>query len=1199
MGATTIDNLPGSLLDLLLAADPGSGREDLRGGRAWAAADAIASGEDTATSAAWYYLARHTALLTLPDGSALSYLDPIDERPLLTQQPKLPDSRSPAYPVCWALVQLCAVLRDLRGMLPPTAMSEISPVPLITQNAMGILEQARTSLIPSWPALGPQLDLLVADLASRSLDPEPAQRLLASARAGFLELGNAAGAAAAAVVAGDWLAAPYASPVTCGLSLGTPMGKDSALSPSAEEREQSQPIDAAGAAGAYDAAHAWYAKAGDARGLAHVTWRRAYLALLTEEPDRALDTALTAADALTASGDDGGALTATALAVLAGLADGRLPDPGVVARPVIDWATGPGSLSHAIGIGRMFARTACRWTSVQVRPERALAAAAVAEAVWTGLGRMGSRSQTLADQAQALRTLGARQAALVSLESAIDVGAAALRDPADPMDAGRLRVMLLTADGYNLANAVEDVEAMDRALRRLDALAEPLRARAGQLSPDQSFLAEQFLGLVATPEQKVIGLVYRAQRARAEGDAAEAQRLFLAADDALADVDPSEARRLRAIVRAFELRLEEAADAYRAWLPDRLAEIQQARMTATAPTNMALVRQQERQLRDQTLMFSVRVGDLATARAQLTALQEMGDPWWAELGTAWEHLDVVGRLAEQEGDLDAAAGAFAGAVAAVEQVRGELRRDDLRQAFGADRIVQQVYRNAARVELHRRDGAMEHQDLSAAGSHGLECLRLLELARSRALMDLLATPDPGLPRDILDAWRGADAEVALRRDRVAAALALDPPDPARVTARRAELEEAQRDLEERQAALRAVNPRFWQLTASGAALDAGEVAALVRALPPRHCVLVYSIDRPDYLACGITRDGIVASTWSQQERRIELLCDNLVTGCSTGRAWQKAADELGAILLDPLAAALDGALAVHVIASGPTLRVPFGVLTWHGRRLTDLVVVSVLPSLSAYPLLAPTGRAGQALCVGDPEAMTYRKTPDSPARPLPALPGAAVEAAAVAQALHGIPLIGPDATETRTRAALPAAPVIHLATHGVLDPVAPLASAVMLADGEQLTVAELLSLRLDADLVVFSACETGTGRVAGGDELLGLGRSLIAAGARAAVVTLWPVNDQSAAVLMTRFQTLRAEGKPTGEAMRAAASWLRGLTSAQVTELFHELRSQVSAEHDRAGDQVSAGVRAISTHPVAQMTPAHPMHWAPFVLIGL
>src|SRR5215472_16134131 len=129
MGATTIDNLPGGLLDLLVAADPGSGREELRGGRAWAAAEAIAGGEDTATSAAWYYLARHTALLTLPDGSALPFVDSVDERPPWPRQPPLPDPGSPAYPVFWVLQQLCGGLRDLRGMLPPTAVPENSPAP--------------------------------------------------------------------------------------------------------------------------------------------------------------------------------------------------------------------------------------------------------------------------------------------------------------------------------------------------------------------------------------------------------------------------------------------------------------------------------------------------------------------------------------------------------------------------------------------------------------------------------------------------------------------------------------------------------------------------------------------------------------------------------------------------------------------------------------------------------------------------------------------------------------------------------------------------------------------------------------------------------------------------------------------------------------------------------------------------------------
>src|SRR5215470_8738874 len=75
---------------------------------------------------------------------------------------------------------------------------------------------------------------------------------------------------------------------------------------------------------------------------------------------------------------------------------------------------------------------------------------------------------------------------------------------------------------------------------------------------------------------------------------------------------------------------------------------------------------------------------------------------------------------------------------------------------------------------------------------------------------------------------------------------------------------------------------------------------------------------------------------------------------------------------------------------------------------------------------------------------------------------------------------------------------LHFATHGNLSQDAPLASSILLAKGEELTVYELMGLRLDADLVVLSACEMGRGETTGGDDVVGLLRGLLAAGARAA-----------------------------------------------------------------------------------------------------
>ena len=88
-------------------------------------------------------------------------------------------------------------------------------------------------------------------------------------------------------------------------------------------------------------------------------------------------------------------------------------------------------------------------------------------------------------------------------------------------------------------------------------------------------------------------------------------------------------------------------------------------------------------------------------------------------------------------------------------------------------------------------------------------------------------------------------------------------------------------------------------------------------------------------------------------------------------------------------------------------------------------------------------------------------------------------------------------------------PLVHFATHGTLDAETPLNSTVALAQHDELTVHELMSLRLDARLVVLSACGTGQGESTGGDDLLGLTRGLLAAGAQAALVTLWPVDDHA------------------------------------------------------------------------------------------
>ncbi len=130
------------------------------------------------------------------------------------------------------------------------------------------------------------------------------------------------------------------------------------------------------------------------------------------------------------------------------------------------------------------------------------------------------------------------------------------------------------------------------------------------------------------------------------------------------------------------------------------------------------------------------------------------------------------------------------------------------------------------------------------------------------------------------------------------------------------------------------------------------------------------------------------------------------------------------------------------------------------------------------------------------------------------------------------------ATETRFRQQTNYPPLILFSCHGVFDDANPLFSALLLSPDERndgrLEAHEIFSLNLNAYLVAMSACETGLGTIRGGDEVIGLSRSFIYAGASSLMSSLWKVDDLATAVLIKRFFRNIAEGKSRAEALRQA-----------------------------------------------------------------
>lgn len=230
------------------------------------------------------------------------------------------------------------------------------------------------------------------------------------------------------------------------------------------------------------------------------------------------------------------------------------------------------------------------------------------------------------------------------------------------------------------------------------------------------------------------------------------------------------------------------------------------------------------------------------------------------------------------------------------------------------------------------------------------------------------------------------------------------------------------------------------------------------------------------------------------------------------------------------------------VPHGPLHRVPFHALFDGELYLIERFEISYAPSATVYALCQERSARGLdgALVLGVED---------------PSIPAAADEARAVWEHLPGAEVrVGEEATLAALRNGTSGRGAFHLACHGLFRADNPMFSALKLHDG-WLLAADAMSLDLDGALVTLSACESGRSEVVGGDEILGLTRAFLGAGAATLAVSLWLVQDETTAELM--------------------GSWYERL---------------------RAGERPATALRAAQLE-LKERYP-HPYYWAPFVLIG-
>ncbi|MBI3241835.1 MAG: CHAT domain-containing protein [Chloroflexi bacterium] len=487
------------------------------------------------------------------------------------------------------------------------------------------------------------------------------------------------------------------------------------------------------------------------------------------------------------------------------------------------------------------------------------------------------------------------------------------------------------------------------------------------------------------------------------------------------------------------------------------------------------------------------------------------------------------------------------AVDEIEQLRGILSQEMARTSFVRDKTA--AYEDL--VQLHLARGGEENT---------WQAFAVAERAKSRALVDLLT--------GVVDAR---------------AAIPTDPELAAQLQLKQAGLESVYNELLSGQgkAALSELYGRAVKLeqeisrlrlqVTAAAPAPAGQFdgpltpEALQQQLPSDAILVTYYICGDEVLAfvgirgkLKVARRLGLASSAQKLAQKLAMQWERFRAGPgfvarhmpqleqSTQRVLAALYDELIAPL-ETIWAGSTGETAsppkLVVVPHGILHQVPFHALFDGKQYLIDRFEISYAPSLTVWALCqkrtAPPAR--KALVFGVADSL---------------IPAAAAEAKAVAQHLDGVTVRTreTEATLAALQAEASGCSVLHLACHGLFRADNPMFSSLRLHDGWLMAV-DAMQFELSGALVTLSACESGRSQVMAGDEIIGLTRAFLGAGASTLVVSLWLVQDETTMTLMGNWYEQLKRGTGRAAALRAAQLSLKAV------------------------------------HP-------HPYYWAPFVLVG-
>ncbi|MGD9892744.1 MAG: CHAT domain-containing protein [Dehalococcoidia bacterium] len=489
-------------------------------------------------------------------------------------------------------------------------------------------------------------------------------------------------------------------------------------------------------------------------------------------------------------------------------------------------------------------------------------------------------------------------------------------------------------------------------------------------------------------------------------------------------------------------------------------------------------------------------------------------------------FEQLGRIAEARNQRDAARRRYAAAIRQVErEQRGVIF--EFRAGFAAARGF--AYERLASLQFD--------------AAHLPDALRTAERAKSRALADAIAGTVEPRPRGTATARRLAN-ELTAAREEYSATLSA-------IIAREDSNRPPQPDDDERTHRLKAIegqiNSLIQRLQLTGATdtltepYDATSGASLPN-MAVDAALVEFFISGADILRFHVDADGVHGERLAGAVPRVEHLLRTFRLNIeATVRATPDDRKPLSnhartilARLNQQLLSGLNlakGCRTLVIVPHGLLHYLPFHALHDGQRYLIEQYAVTYAPSITIYDICRSRrarGRRRKSVVLAHSTGNT--------------LPHIEEEASAISEVLHATVYRGRDAKRSLLESEANAAGIIHIAAHGVFRPEAPMFSYIQLADGP-VTAADVFQLKLQAALVTLSACDTGRAVLGGGDELIGLSRAFLYAGAAGLVVSQWRVDDRSTAALMARlyreFSQYRAAEGPANALQAAQLAHIR------------------------------------------------------------